>query len=257
MLVRNDLAAGEESRLASRAAPRAASAPLGPARLDAYRARYRAYAPLKRGFDVLNAALQLALFSPLFALAALAIALTDRGPVFFRQQRLTGGPGGPRTFAILKFRTMVVDAESRGAKITGRHDPRITPTGRVLRGLKLDELPQLLNILRGEMSFVGPRPQTLGYVEQFREHYHAIHSVVPAGLTDLATLKYRDEGRLLAQAADPERLYVEEIMPDKIAFHYRYLERLGLAQDLSILAQTVLQVFVVKPLRRLTGRGRG
>src|SRR4051812_21746758 len=101
------------------------------------------------------------------------------------------------------------------------------------------------------MSFVGPRPQTLGYVAQFRDHYYAIHSVVPAGLTDLATLKYRDEARLLAEAADKERLYIEEIMPDKIAFHYRYLENVSLGLDLYILGATLFYVFVAKPASKL------
>jgi lipopolysaccharide/colanic/teichoic acid biosynthesis glycosyltransferase len=226
----------------------------GQSRLDnlsTVSARYQRYAPWKRGFDILNAALQLVVFSPLFVLSALAIKISDGGPVFFRQQRLTGGPSGPRTFEILKFRTMVVNAEKLGAKITMRRDPRITAAGRVLRWLKLDELPQLINILRGDMSFVGPRPQTLGYVAQFREHYEAIHSIVPAGLTDLATLKYRDEALLLEGAADKERYYIEEIMPDKIAYHYQYLSKIGLAEDVSILARTLFYVFAVKPVKRV------
>ncbi len=222
------------------------------ARLERLRSRYLRYAPYKRGFDLINATMQLIIFSPLFAVSALAIKLTDHGPIFFRQQRLTGGPGGARVFDILKFRTMVVNAESLGAKITQRHDPRITAIGRILRFLKLDELPQLINILRGEMSFVGPRPQTMGYVEQFFAHYEAIHSIVPAGLTDLASLKYRDEAQLLEGAEDKERFYIEEIMPDKIAFHYDYLNKIGMAQDISILARTVFYVFIERPFRRIT-----
>jgi lipopolysaccharide/colanic/teichoic acid biosynthesis glycosyltransferase len=219
--------------------------------VDTLRQRYQRYAPAKRAFDVVNAAAQLVVFSPLFLVSALAVKLYDGGPVFFRQQRLTGGPGGPRTFEILKFRTMVVDAEKLGAKITMRRDPRITSVGRILRWLKLDELPQLINILRGDMSFVGPRPQTMGYVAQFREHYEAIHSIVPAGLTDLATLKYRDEAALLESAPDKERFYIEEIMPDKIAYHYQYLSRIGLAEDLAILARTFFYVFAAKPVKRI------
>lgn len=213
------------------------------------------YLQLKRALDIFSSGLQLLLFSPLILTIAAAIKLFDRGPVFFSQERLTGGPGGPRSFHILKFRTMVCNAEALGAKITTRCDPRITPFGRFLRASKLDELPQLINILRGDMSFVGPRPQTLGYVEQFRAHYHAIHSLVPAGLTDLATLKYRDEGRLLSSCEDPERVYIEQIMPDKIAFHYAYLRQFGPAIDASILAQTLYHVFVRKPLSKLFGRG--
>jgi lipopolysaccharide/colanic/teichoic acid biosynthesis glycosyltransferase len=262
MLVRKEMSAVEDARLvearARTGAPLAGThACIDTAELARLRKRYTDYAILKRTFDIVNSCFQLIVFSPLFLAAAVAIKLTDGGPVLFAQQRLTGGPGGPRVFRILKFRTMVVNAEQLGAKITGKRDPRITPAGRILRGLKLDELPQLINILRGEMSFVGPRPQTLGYVEQFREHYHAIHSVVPAGLTDLATLKYRDEARLLEEADDQERFYCEVIMPDKIAYHYKYLEHIGIGQDVSILAQTVYHVFVVKPWRKLTGRRHG
>jgi lipopolysaccharide/colanic/teichoic acid biosynthesis glycosyltransferase len=219
--------------------------------LAAVRERYLRYAPLKRAFDVVNALLLLVVFSPLFLLSALAVKLADGGPVFFRQQRLTGGLAGPRTFEILKLRTMVVNAEKLGAKITMRRDPRITGVGRVLRWFKLDELPQLINILRGDMSFVGPRPQTLGYVEQFREHYEAVHSIVPAGLTDLATLKYRDEALLLESAPDKERFYCDVIMPDKIAYHYAYLAKLGLGEDLAILGRTLFYVFCEKPARRI------
>jgi len=219
--------------------------------LSAARARYERYAPIKRGFDVLNAVVLLIVFSPLFLLSALAIKLYDRGPVFFRQKRLTGGLDGPRTFEILKFRTMVVNAEKLGSKITMKRDPRITGLGRLLRWFKFDELPQLINILRGDMSFVGPRPQTLGYVKQFRQHYEAVHSIVPAGLTDLATLKYRDEAALLEEAPDKERYYIEVIMPDKIAYHYLYLSKIGFGEDLSILLRTLYYVFVVKPWSRV------
>jgi lipopolysaccharide/colanic/teichoic acid biosynthesis glycosyltransferase len=213
-----------------------------------------AYLHFKRGFDIVNATLQLLLFSPLMLLVAVAIKLYDRGPVFFRQARLTKGPDGPRVFNIVKFRTMVIDAERLGSKITGHNDPRITPLGRVLRSMKVDELPQLFNILVGDMSFVGPRPQTMGYVEQFREHYDAIHSRIPAGLTDLASLKYRDESKLLAAAEDPEAMYLQLIMPDKISHHYYYLDHMSLKLDLYILFQTVYHVFIVKPVRKIGGK---
>ncbi|MCH7472113.1 sugar transferase [bacterium] len=229
-------------------------APLPAAQVEQILSSHRSFLRFKRIFDVYNSLVQLVLFSPLFLVFALAIKLYDRGPVLFSQERLTKGRTGPRIFRILKFRTMVVGAEKLGAQITERRDPRITPVGRVLRSLKLDELPQLLNILRGEMSFVGPRPQTLGYVEAFKGHYSQIHSVVPAGLTDLASLKYREEGRMLSEADDPERYYLEKIMPDKIRCHYLYLERMNLATDLGILMHTILRVFVVKPFSRLARR---
>lgn len=205
--------------------------------------RRRGYLWCKRVFDLINATFQLILFSPLFLAATLAIKLYDRGPVFFRQQRITGGPGGPRYFRIFKFRTMVVDAEAMGAKITEQADPRITPVGVLMRRFKIDEIPQLINIVRGEMTFVGPRPQTLGYVEQFREHYELIHSVVPAGLTDLASIRFKDEGGILSAAEDPERIYIERIMPDKIRSQQEYVRRMSLALDMRILWLTIVRVF--------------
>ena len=130
--------------------------------LDAVRERYQRYSPLKRTFDCINSVVLLVVCSPLFALSALAVKLSDGGPVFFRQQRLTGGLSGPRTFEILKFRTMVVNAEKLGAKITMRRDPRITGVGRLLRWFKLDELPQLINILRGDMNRTARTRRAVG-----------------------------------------------------------------------------------------------
>lgn len=216
--------------------------PISPAEIRALPVP-QAYLRFKRGFDVVNALLQLTLFAPLMLLISAVIWLSDRGPVFFLQERLTGGRRGPRVFRIIKFRTMVVDAESLGAKITGKNDCRITPIGRLLRKTKLDELPQYINVLKGEMSFVGPRPQTLGYVEAFRDHYHAIHSIVPAGVTDLASVKYKDEGRILDSVEDPERYYIEHIMPDKIRCHYEYVRNMSLGSDLKIIFLTLAKVF--------------
>lgn len=213
-------------------------------KLTLLRDRCRFYLRFKRVFDVTNALIQLVIFSPIMLLAAIAIKLYDGGPVLFRQPRLTGGPHGPRQFDIFKFRTMVLDAESQGGKITPKNDGRITPVGRILRKLKIDEIPQLFNILRGEMSFVGPRPQTLGYVEHFREHYQLIHSVVPSGLTDLASVRYRNEEEELACSDDPERMYLERIMPEKIKLHHEYIQRMNFWLDLTILAKTLIGVYV-------------
>jgi lipopolysaccharide/colanic/teichoic acid biosynthesis glycosyltransferase len=177
-------------------------------------------------------------------LSALAIKLYDGGPVFFRQERITGGAYGPRKFKIIKFRTMVCDAENNGSMITPKNDSRITPVGRLLRRFKIDEMPQLFNILNGDMSFVGPRPQTLGYVEKFKKHYEFIHSVVPAGLTDLATIRFRNEEELLSGSDDPEKLYVEKIMPDKIAWHEQYVKRINPLLDFWILFMTIVLVLI-------------
>lgn len=211
------------------------------------------YLTMKRVFDFLNAAWQLIFFSPVLLISALLIKLYDFGPVFFTQERITGGKSGPRTFKIIKFRTMVLGAEGMGYQITSKSDPRITPVGRLLRRLKIDEMPQLWNILRGDMSFVGPRPQTMGYVDKFKEHYELIHSLVPAGLTDLASIRFRNEEEILSGADDPEELYLESVMPDKIAFHGEYVRKMGLALDACIMWRTVVQVFILRDIEPFDG----
>ncbi len=210
--------------------------------VNALKRKRRAYLILKRVSDIVNALIQIVLFSPIMLIAALAIKLYDNGPVFFLQERITGGADGPRKFKIVKFRTMVCDAENHGRKITPKNDTRITPVGRLLRRFKIDEIPQLLNILKGDMSFVGPRPQTLGYVDKFKKHYEFIHSVVPAGLTDLATIRFRNEEELLSGTDDPEKLYVEKIMPDKINWHILYVKQVNPLLDFWILFMTIVLV---------------
>lgn len=192
---------------------------------------------LKRTFDILVSAIGLLALSPVLALVAIAIKIGSPGPVFFRQERVGKNF---RPFKILKFRTMVVDAPKLGAQITqGNDDPRITKIGKLLRRTKLDELPQLINVLRGEMSFVGPRPEVPRYVELFRDDYAEILRVRP-GITDPASLKYRDEGAILAQAADHEAAYIEQILPDKIALAKEYVRRPSFTGDVVLLFRTVL-----------------
>lgn len=192
---------------------------------------------LKRTFDVVVSAIALVLLAPLMAAVAIAIRLGSSGPALFKQERV--GRNFQR-FKILKFRTMVVDAPKLGAQITqGTDDPRITPIGKFLRRTKLDELPQLINVLRGDMSFVGPRPEVPRYVEMFRDDYQEILQVRP-GITDPASLKYRDEGAILAQAADHEAEYVERILPDKIALAKQYVRRPSFATDVVLIFRTVL-----------------
>ena len=166
----------------------------------------------KRLFDLFWSALGLALLSPLLLLVALAVKAEDGGPVFFRQVRI--GRGG-RPFGIWKFRTMVVDAERQGRSITVGQDPRITRIGRRLRATKLDEIPQLLNVLVGEMSLVGPRPEVPRYVDLYTESQRAILALRP-GITDLASIKYRNESELLAEAENPDETYIQVLLPDKI-----------------------------------------
>ncbi len=193
---------------------------------------------MKRVFDIVVAAAALVVLSPLLLLAALAVKLTSPGPVFFRQQRMGRGF---QPFWILKFRTMVPDAPRLGGPITCGEDPRVTRIGRILRKTKLDELPQLINVLKGEMSMVGPRPEVPQYVELFRTDYEEILRVRP-GITDLASIKYRHESTILGAAADPEREYRERVLPEKIELARQYVRRASVLYDLSVLARTILRL---------------
>jgi lipopolysaccharide/colanic/teichoic acid biosynthesis glycosyltransferase len=190
---------------------------------------------LKRGLDLFVAAAALMLSAPLLALVALCIRLDSPGPVLFRQERV--GLGG-RVFRIRKFRTMVVDAPARGLGITVGADPRVTRVGRVLRRSKLDELPQLLDVLAGHMSLVGPRPELPGYVALYPPELRALVLGVRPGITDPASLKYADEATLLAAAADPEREYREVLLPAKLRESADYIRGATLASDLRVLART-------------------
>lgn len=193
---------------------------------------------IKRAFDFIVALIALVVLGPLLLAVALIVKVGSPGPALFRQERMGRNF---RPFRINKFRTMVADAPKLGAAITAGRDPRITRVGHVLRATKVDELPQLINVLVGEMSFVGPRPEVPHYVELFREDYETVLSVRP-GITDLASLKYRDENAILGDAADPEAVYVEKILPDKIALAKEYIARQSLGFDVWIIWQTLLAV---------------
>jgi lipopolysaccharide/colanic/teichoic acid biosynthesis glycosyltransferase len=200
----------------------------------------------KRVFDLIVALLGIAILWPVALVFAALVRLDSPGPAFFRQQRV-GRRGSP--FFLWKFRTMVADAESRGTQITIGRDSRITRVGRWLREWKLDELPQLINIVRGEMSLVGPRPEVGRYVALYSDEQRRVLELRP-GITDPASIKYRDEARLLARASDPERAYVEEVMPDKIRLNLQYAERASLWSDIRVLAQTLFAVAAPAPASR-------
>lgn len=204
---------------------------------------------LKRACDVTGALAGLLVLSPLLAAVAAAIAVTDGWPVLFRQERV-GRDGRP--FRLWKFRTMVTDAAQRGRQITVGADPRITRVGRWLRAMKLDELPQLVNVLRGEMSLVGPRPEVPRYVALYTPAQRAVLALVP-GITDPASLRYYDESRVLAGAADPEQLYVDEIMPEKIRLNLEYAARATAWSDLVVIVATVRRLFARDPRARGSG----
>ncbi len=194
------------------------------------------YPAAKRAFDVAASASGLLALSPVLAACAVAVKLSSPGPALFRQSRV--GRGG-RPFELLKFRSMTHGA--KGAAVTSTGDARITSAGRVLRKYKLDELPQLLNVVRGDMSLVGPRPEVSRYVERFPEAYAKILTVRP-GITDLAAIAYRNEEELLARADDPEQTYVTEVLPAKIELYFRYLETRSFTTDLAIILRTLRAV---------------
>ncbi len=189
----------------------------------------------KRAFDVVAAGIGLVVLSPLLAAIALLIKLHDGGPVFFLQERV-GRRGKP--FRIYKFRTMVVNADRMGPALTTAHDPRITPIGRFLRRYKLDELPQLINVLKGDMSLVGPRPEVPRYVNMFAEDYRTILQVRP-GITDYASIYYRHENDLLQRADDAESTYTAVILPHKIQLARKYIQDIGPWTDVKIIWKTL------------------
>ena len=197
----------------------------------------------KRVFDLLLGALGLAALSPAFALIALAIKADSPGPVFFRQERV--GRHG-RIFRIHKFRTMVLDAERRGLQITAGADRRITRVGAFIRRYKLDELPQLLDVVRGDMSLVGPRPEVPRYVALYPEDIRDVVLSVRPGITDEASIAYRDENELLGASADPERTYVEVLMPAKLRLAVEYVRTRTFLGDIRIVLRTVSAVFTAR-----------
>lgn len=190
---------------------------------------------LKRAFDILVSIAGLVVFSPLMLLIAIAIKLGSAGPVFYRATRV--GRHG-RLFKLYKFRTMVDGAAENGPKITAAGDSRVTAIGRILRRTKLDELPQLINVLRGEMSIVGPRPEDPRYVALYMPEQRAVLAVRP-GITSQASVTFRNEESLLT-GADWEKVYIERIMPAKLALDLEYMRRANLAQDVMIILRTLL-----------------
>lgn len=198
---------------------------------------------IKRLLDVLASLLGLLLLSPVLLCLALWIRLDSKGPALFRQTRV-GREEKP--FSIFKFRSMVVEAEQKGPQLTGRADSRVTRAGRVLRKLKLDELPQLWNVLRGDMSLVGPRPEVPRYVEHYTLGQRNVLLIRP-GITDLASIAYRNENELLEESLDREATYIEKIMPEKLALNYRYIRDFSVGRDLLLILGTVLAVLGMSP----------
>lgn len=193
---------------------------------------------LTRAFDFLASLVGLIVLAPLLLVIAVLVRATSPGPALFTQERV--GLGG-RPFSIYKFRTMEQDAEASGGQLTIGADPRITRVGAALRRLKLDELPQLVNVLRGDMSLVGPRPEVPRYVARYDERQRAVLRVRP-GITDPASIAFRDENALLARSADPEATYVEVVMPRKLEMNLAYLERRTVLSDVGVIVRTLTRL---------------
>ncbi|WP_299877323.1 sugar transferase [uncultured Cocleimonas sp.] len=194
----------------------------------------------KRLFDLFFVIPGLLVLAPFLLIIALVIKLKDGGNVLFKQVRV--GKNG-KYFDVLKFRTMVLDAEKLGNKVTTGDDPRITPIGRVLRKYKLDELPQLINVLKGEMSLVGPRPEVPEYVEFYPEETRSIVLSVPPGMTDKASIEFVNENDLLSGSEDPVSDYKNKVLPIKLKYYVEYVKERSLWMDFKLIIKTVIAIF--------------
>jgi lipopolysaccharide/colanic/teichoic acid biosynthesis glycosyltransferase len=195
---------------------------------------------MKRLFDFVASFFGLVLLAPIFILAAIWIKLDSKGCVFFRQERV-GFQGD--LFRIHKFRTMILNAEKKGKQITVATDHRITSAGRFLRKYKLDELPQLIDVLVGDMSLVGPRPEVPKYINYYSDNDRIVILSVRPGITDNASIEFRNEGNYLASFNDPEATYINELLPKKIALHRKYIIECSFIGDLKIIFKTIFLIF--------------
>ena len=189
---------------------------------------------IKRIFDIIIALIITVIALPFMLIIAVWIKLDSKGPVFFRQRRVTTYG---RIFRIFKFRTMVTDAEKRGTQVTVKGDSRVTRAGRFLRKCRLDELPQLFNVLCGDMSFVGTRPEVERYVDRYSDEMNAT-LLMPAGITSLASIKFKDEEKLLDGANDPDEVYVNTVLPQKMIYNLEYIRKFNFFYDIKLMFMT-------------------
>ncbi len=194
---------------------------------------------IKRLFDIFFSAFGLLILFPFFLLIALLIKINSRGPAFYKQERI--GKGG-KPFKMIKFRTMQIDSDSKGLLTIGGKDSRVTTIGYYLRKFKIDELPQLVNVLMGDMSFVGPRPEVKKYVDLYTTEQREVLSVKP-GITDYASIEYRDESAMLAGSENPEEFYTTVVMPAKLKINLEYINDRNILTDVKIIFKTVLTIF--------------
>lgn len=194
---------------------------------------------MKRVFDIFCSFLGLLVLSPLFLIVALLVATTSRGGVFYKQIRVGKDF---RNFKILKFRSMRPDSDKKGLLTVGSKDNRVTKVGYFIRKYKIDELPQLINVLVGDMSFVGPRPEVPKYVEMYNDEQRKVLSVRP-GITDYASIEYRNENDILAKSDNPEQTYIDEVMPAKLKLNLQYINDMSLGVDIKIIFKTFFKIF--------------
>ena len=197
---------------------------------------------LKRFLDFIGSLILLILLSPILIILAILIKIDSKGPVFYRQERVTTNG---KTFKIVKFRTMIQDADKRGTLITGKQDSRITRIGNKIRKCRLDELPQLINILKGEMSFVGTRPEVKKYVDMYTDEMKAT-LLMPAGVTSMASIKFKDEDEIISKQTKSgktvDEAYVNDILPEKMKWNLEYIKKFSIFEDLKICIETVIKV---------------
>lgn len=198
---------------------------------------------IKRIFDIIVALILLILLSPIILILAIMIKIDSKGPVFYRQERITTYG---KIFRIFKFRTMVQNADKVGTLVTVGNDSRITRVGKLIRKVRLDELPQLINVLKGEMTFVGTRPEVKKYVDKYTDEMKAT-LLMPAGITSVASIKYKDEDEILDGAKqkgkDIDLAYVEDVLPEKMKYNLEYISKFSFWYDIKVCIDTVIGVF--------------
>ncbi len=193
---------------------------------------------LKRIFDVLMSLILLILLSPVFLIVSIWIKLDSEGPVFFRQERVTTYG---KKFRIFKFRTMCNHAEKKGTLVTVGNDARITKVGEKIRHCRLDEIPQLLNVLVGDMTFVGTRPEVVKYVNAYTDEMYAT-LLLPAGITSVASIQYKDEDEILSSASDPDEAYIHEVLPDKMKYNLQSIREFSFINEIKTMVNTIRAV---------------
>ena len=209
---------------------------------------------LKRLFDIIFSTILLIVLSPILIILAIAIKIDSKGPIFYRQERITQYG---KIFKIFKFRTMIFNADKIGALVTTKDDSRITRVGNIIRKCRLDEIPQLINILVGDMTFVGTRPEVKKYVERYTDEMKAT-LLMPAGVTSIASIKYKNEdeiiGKYIEQGEDIDDIYVNRVLPEKMKYNVDYVKKFTIFQDILICVQTVNEVLKIQNTKESTNK---